>query len=88
MAFSSTVTAQMSVGSRRKVWGTYTMATLDVGGTIDTNLKGVTDFAITQTDTVASRSANRFTSESTGTLTLTIPSCRGAETGIWYAIGH
>lgn len=82
MAFSSSVTTSTIAGNKRLVFGTFTNADTDSGGSITTGLKVVDWFGLFPTSHVGATDAK--VTISAGTVTLVTDN--GLD-GTWMAIG-
>ena len=79
MAFTSTITDKSIFGNLRCHMGSYTQASGDTGGDIDTGLRDVK---------FCNAVGALTTSDSSGTVTITTADPGAAQTAYWIAIGY
>jgi len=87
MAFASTITKQVVMGSYKVAWGTFTNGVGDTGGDIDTGLTTVDSIMLTTQGAAVSADAHAVneTLPVDGSA-ITVVSTAGAD-GYWYAVG-
>lgn len=89
MAFASTILGRRHYGNGREIFGTYSMAAADTGGTVDVGLANVTDFDFIQTDATDARDAAKRLSTTGTSIVLTVPNgAIAAHDGKFYARGN
>ena len=79
MAFSSSISKRTAMGNKRVNYGTFSQASGDTGGNIDTGLAVVEYFECM---------AAIGLSESSGTVTVTTDNPGKNQAGYWMAIGY
>lgn len=89
MAFASTIVGKISIGNKRKVFGTYTMAQGDAGGSVDVGMNNIIDYGFIQSDATDGRDVTKRVSISGTSIVLTVPSgAIAAHSGEFFALGN